>query len=86
MNKIEARSIIDTCYYQIEQIENKLDQRTELDKMIDNACDMDKESLETVIELTEQVIEAKKAICYDTTWDEKHLNIFKQALWTNLKP
>ncbi|MEL5895895.1 hypothetical protein AAE250_20660 [Bacteroides sp. GD17] len=80
MKKLEHISIIDFCYWRLEELNKKLSYpQSPIEAAIDNACGYDrmKELKDDAISLVEQIIESKKAIDVDYTGDNAFLEKLK---------
>jgi len=80
----EAYATIDCCYYLLQEAQNKLSKsKSPVEIMIDKATGYDKLEIEQmkkdVIDLLNQIIEAKKIIEVDYDNERKILKLFNYA-------
>lgn len=80
INKLEIIGTIDYCYWQLEQLNKKLQSnKSPIDAAIDYACGYDEveDIRKQAIQLIEQIIESKKLINSDYSYDIKFLDNLK---------
>lgn len=79
MNLIEAIEQIDRAHFVLNKIYEDMEKHNStMERMVNSACDIDKERKEAIISCLEQIIECKKFLSLDPSLDEVYLSNIKK--------
>ena len=82
MNVIEAIGRIDYGYWILNQLNEKMDHETPLDRMIDAATGFDIQKVQTAIDAVKDIMKCKRILGYEVTHERKFIKALRSHLKT----